>query len=118
MLADQAPPRSAGAIPLEDAWVDLYLEHLQVERGLSPRTLSAYASDLKQVRAKLASNGRSLRDADEGAISAVLLGLSREGLAARSQARMVSSLRGLFKHLEQERLLPRDPMQLVSSPKR
>jgi integrase/recombinase XerD len=102
----------------EDAWVDGYLEHLQVERGLSPRTLSAYASDLARVRAVLREAGRSLGDADAGAISGVLVRLSREGLAARSQARLVSSLRGLFRHLLAERAIAGDPMTLIASPKR
>lgn len=102
----------------EDAWVDGYLEHLQVERGLSPRTLAAYASDLARVRAELGEAGRTLGDADAGAISGVLVQLSRQGLAARSQARLVSSLRGLFRHLHAERAIAADPMTLVSSPKR
>lgn len=102
----------------EDAWVDGYLEHLQVERGLSPRTLAAYASDLARVRAELGRAGRTLGDADGGAISGVLVQLSRQGLAARSQARLVSSLRGLFRHLHAERAIASDPMTLISSPKR
>src|SRR5689334_21785299 len=102
----------------EDAWVDGYLEHLQVVRGLSPRTLAAYAADLARVRAELGTAGRSLHDADSGAISCVLVQLSRQGLAARSQARLVSSLRGLFRHLLAERAIERDPMQLIASPKR
>jgi integrase/recombinase XerD len=102
----------------EDAWVDGYLEHLQVERGLSPRTLAAYAADLARVRTQLDDAGHSLRDADGGAISGVLVQLSRQGLAARSQARLVSSLRGLFRHLHAERAIERDPMQLIASPKR
>jgi integrase/recombinase XerD len=102
----------------EDAWVDGYLEHLQVERGLSPRTLAAYAADLARVRAELGEVGRSIGDADSGAISGVLVRLSRQGLAARSQARLVSSLRGLFRHLHAERAIASDPMTLIASPKR
>jgi integrase/recombinase XerD len=102
----------------EDAWVDGYLEHLQVERGLSPRTLAAYAADLARVRAELGNKGYTLHDADTGAISGVLVQLSQQGLAARSQARLVSSLRGLFRHLHAERAIERDPMQLIASPKR
>jgi integrase/recombinase XerD len=104
--------------PHDDAWIDGYLEHLQVERGLSPRTLAAYASDLARVRAVLREAGRSLADADAGAISGVLVRLSRDGLGARSQARLVSTLRGLFRHLLAERAIAGDPMTLIASPKR
>lgn len=101
----------------DDAWVDGYLEHLQVERGLSVRTLAAYAADLARVRTEL-GDGRALGEADTGAISGVLVQLSRQGLAARSQARLVSTLRGFFRHMLSERAIASDPMELISSPKR
>ena len=34
-----------------DSAVDLYLDHLKIERGLSRNTLSAYAGDLAKFRA-------------------------------------------------------------------
>jgi len=61
--------------------------------------------------------GRSLSDADLGTISAVLAELARAGLSARSQARMLSSMRGLFRFLREERLVDANPMTLVLAPK-
>ena len=64
--------------------------------------------------------GIAKRYADEGAkvavvdklgdrtetVAAFLVGLSRRGLSARSQARYLSALRGLYKFLLRERRLP------------
>jgi integrase/recombinase XerD len=101
-----------------DAMLDAYLLHVQVERGLARASIAAYAADLQRVSAVLAEAGRSLADADGAAITTVLGALGKRGLHARSQARLISSLRGLYRFLVQERLVGRDPMQLVASPKR
>jgi integrase/recombinase XerD len=104
-------------VAASDGWLDQYLDHLRVERALSRRTLEAYAADLSRVAALLQARGQDLVAADATAISAVLVELSRSGLGARSQARLLSSLRGLFRYLKDEGVTPVDPTQLVLSPK-
>jgi integrase/recombinase XerD len=104
-------------VTASDHWLDLYLDHLRVERGLSKRTLEAYAADLCRVLALLSERGQDLARADGAAVNAVLLQLSRAGLGARSQARLLSSLRGLFRYLKDEGLTAVDPTQLVVSPR-
>jgi integrase/recombinase XerD len=101
----------------DDEWVDRYLAHLQVERGLSERTRTAYAGDLRRVLTLLEARARGLADVDGGSISAVLLELARGGLGARSQARLLSSLRGLYRYLKEEGLVARSPLELVRSPR-
>jgi integrase/recombinase XerD len=110
-------PWYAGRVTASDGWVDLYLDHLRVERGLSRRTLEAYSGDLGRVLALLEADGRDLASADTAAIAAVLVRLSRSGLGARSQARLLSSLRGLFRYLKEEGLTAGNPTQLVLSPR-
>jgi integrase/recombinase XerD len=100
----------------DDRWVDLYLAHLQVERGLGPRTLSAYASDLRSFRAQLAPS-TTLATLDPGGVSGALSALSRRGLGARSQARLVSTLRGLYRFAREESLCKNNPFALIRSPK-
>ena len=100
----------------DDRWVDLYLAHLQVERGLGPRTVSAYASDLRSFRAHLAA-GATLSTLDPGAASGVLAALSRQGLSARSQARLVSTLRGFYRFAHGEGYCRNNPFALIRSPK-
>lgn len=101
----------------DDGWVDLYLGHLRVERGLSVRTLSAYASDLQRLRDLLSARKLGLGDLDESLTSAILIELARSGVGARSQARWLSCVRGFYRHLEQERLLMGNPVAQVGSPR-
>jgi integrase/recombinase XerD len=47
----------------------------------------------------------------------VLAALRDAGLSTRSQARFLSSLRGLYKHLVREELISNNPLDLLDSPK-
>lgn len=101
-----------------DRWIDAYLDHLRVERALGPRTLEAYAGDLARFVTLLESADSSAEAADTRALHAVLVKLSEAGLSARSQARFLSSLRGFYRYLVQERLLQKSPLELIDAPKR
>lgn len=98
--------------------IDAYLDHLRVERGLQPNTVSSYAVDL----AKLAAFAEHSGVADSGALDPVVLtrffvALDRQGLGARSAARHLSAVRGLCHFLIAERQLTADPMALIATPK-
>jgi integrase/recombinase XerD len=78
-----------------------YLDHLAVERGVAPNTLSAYRRDVGRYLDHLAGAGiDSLADVDVTTVSAFLAYL-REGdekhpaLSATSAARAVVAVRGL-----------------------
>ena len=100
-----------------DRWIDAYLDHLRVERGLSPHTLQAYAADLSRYLGLLGSCGTTLQVAGPAEIGRVLAELASAGLSTRSQARFLSSLRGLYKHLVREEQLASNPLELVESPR-
>jgi integrase/recombinase XerD len=100
-----------------DRWVDEYLDHLRVERGLGVRTISAYAGDLTRLSSMLATRGQNVATADEGSLPSILIELSKAGLAARSQARFLSSARGLYRYLLQEGSIKTSPVELVEAPR-
>jgi integrase/recombinase XerD len=104
-------------ISVSELWVDSYLEHLKVERGLGVKSVEAYASDLRRFLDHLASGGRTVTEVDAGLISGSLVTLSSAGISARSQARYVSVLRGFFRYLVDEGAVARNPMELIDSPK-
>jgi integrase/recombinase XerD len=105
------------ADPVTSAWIDSYLDHLKVERGLSRATLEAYAADLKQLVRLLEVQGKTLANGDAGDLAGVLVALAQQGLSARSQARFLSAVRGLYKFLITERHLAVDPSGLVDLPR-
>ncbi|MEM6290872.1 MAG: site-specific tyrosine recombinase XerD [Myxococcota bacterium] len=104
-------------LALDDA-IDDYLDHLKVERGLAKNTISAYASDLRRFCVFAVEAGVE----DAARVEAPLLlrfvsGLVDDGLSARSQARLLVAVRGLFKYLRRENRVPVDPTRTVTLPK-
>ena len=103
--------------------VDAWLTHLDVERGASRHTLSAYRRDLGRWTAYLASVGVDRpEDVREAHVTEFLARL-REGddehpaLAATSAARTLVAVRGLHRFLALEGVLDADPARRVSPPK-
>jgi integrase/recombinase XerD len=103
------------------AWIDAYLDHLRVERALASNTLEAYARDLSQLAAFLeARDDRACRDPKEigsKEILAFVIAASKRGMSARSSARQLSAVRGLFKFLLREHAVEGDPTELVQRPR-
>ena len=101
-----------------DRAVDLYLDHLKVERGLAAATLDAYGRDLARALAGWTGRGRAYAD-DVTATDVTdhLIGLTEGRVGARSRARALVALRGLFRHLVAERWIDADPTELVDAPR-
>lgn len=101
-----------------DRAIDLFLDHLKVERGLSVNTLDGYGRDLGRFAAFLAARAR--HDVDDVTVMDLtdhLIELAEGGLGARSRARALVAIRGWFRHLVAERWLEADPSELIDGPK-
>jgi integrase/recombinase XerD len=101
-----------------DRAIDLYLDHVKVERNLAPNSVSAYARDL----ARFAAFCVRKRTASVEAIGAqtvleYLIELSAAKLSVRTQARQLVTLRGLFRYLRAEKHLTADPTAGVELPR-
>lgn len=99
-------------------WVDDYLEHLEVERGLGANTLEAYAHDLAEFVRHLERENCALDKISTEHVATFLAALKARRVGARSQARYVSALRGLFRYLRAMRHVSVDPTELLEGPKR
>jgi len=92
--------------------------HLALERGLSPNSVSAYTSDLRDFIAYLHDQGR----ADFAAVTrddvlGFLAAGKRRGLESASLARRLVAIKVLFRYLARERLIPLDITDVMDSPK-
>ena len=100
-----------------DQPLNVWLDHLRVERGLSPHTLVAYENDLRKLAAFAAARGRDMLALGQADLAEYIGWLREQGLSPRSQARHVHSSRGFFRFAVREGLLERDPMENLRPPK-
>ncbi|CAK7015266.1 MAG: Tyrosine recombinase XerD [Paraeggerthella hongkongensis] len=105
-----------------DELVREYLAHLRIERGSSPLTVSAYASDLRDFAAFLDARGvKSVGDVQRETIVAYEADLFGRAYAAATVDRHVSVLKGFYRFLVREghvRRNPTDTLQLPKAPDR
>jgi integrase/recombinase XerD len=97
-------------------WIDAYLDHLRVERALANNTLEAYARDLNALVAHVGDD-TDPRAIGAEAIASMMVKNVERGFGARSSARQLSALRGLFRFLVRERAVAEDPTALVDRPR-
>lgn len=101
-----------------DALLDRYLDFLMVEKGLAAQTIEAYSRDLVRYISFLVESGRAtVSEADTPLILKYLISMREDGLNARSRARHLVSIRGFYRFLTQEEILPSDPSRLIDLPK-
>jgi len=105
------PTRQAG-------YVEDFLRFLRAERALSPRTVEAYASDLKTYLAYLKRVGVDPLAAPRQIITDYLLERKMGGLKTSSIAREIESLRQFYKFLVNEDYAAHNPAALLDLPKR
>ena len=112
-------PRSAAPqeLPASHHWVDAYLENLLVEKGLSENTLGNYGADLASFLAFLKDRSASLENVSPQVLSLYIFHLRTRGLASRSLARHLSSLRGFFLFAQDEGWIKENPAALLENPK-
>ncbi|NOY90387.1 MAG: site-specific tyrosine recombinase XerD [Deltaproteobacteria bacterium] len=91
--------------------------HLKVERGLSKHSLDGYSRDLGRFLRSLEDAGVGLGDATLPDVARYLGSLAERGLAARSQARALSAVRGFLRFLVDEKQLATDPSELLEAPR-
>lgn len=100
------------------AALDAFLQHAAVERGLAPRTIEAYASDLTRFAAHLEEAGvRAPGGIAQAHIAGFLEALSAAGLSARSRARMLVAVRRFARFLLATGRAQSDPTEGVASPR-
>jgi integrase/recombinase XerD len=101
-----------------DSACDRFLDHIRVERNLATHTVEAYARDLVVLRRFLLGRGVATPAEVTPTHLVDYLGhLAAAGLSARSRARALSSVRGLFRFLVTERALARNPTETLDGPK-
>ncbi|MEJ2157549.1 MAG: site-specific tyrosine recombinase XerD [Desulfobacteraceae bacterium] len=101
-----------------DHFVDHYLNFLMVEKGLAPKTIEAYASDLAAFIAYLKQQDIDAIDqADTAVILKYIIDMRKGGRGATTRARHLVTMRGFFQFLHRSGYLNQNPAKLVDLPK-
>ncbi|MGI1826613.1 site-specific tyrosine recombinase XerD [Ligilactobacillus salivarius] len=96
-----------------------YLHYLKVERGLSENTITSYGIDLKLFLEYLRENEiPSFKQVNKEVIVNYMQSEKNNNKANSSILRSVSSLRKFFQYLAQEKIIEKDPMLLIDTPKK
>ncbi len=101
-----------------DGLLDAFIGYLRAERGVSPKTVEAYAGDLRAYFLHLEARGfpeisRVKREDVLGYLDA----LRERKLSGRSAARHLAALRGFHRFLVADGLAPADPTEDVDTPR-
>ena len=94
--------------------VDAYIDAVWLERGLSENTLAAYRCDLNQLARWL---GKDLRAASEADLLGYLADRYARGYRTSSAARLISSVKGFYRHLAESGHIGIDPSAHLQQPK-
>jgi integrase/recombinase XerD len=94
-----------------------FLNHIRVEKGLSPNTLTAYRRDLMKFEAFAKKRKLTLEGITRDHLVDFLATLYRQKLESRSVARNLVTLRNFFRYAQVEELLTADPSINLESPK-
>ena len=94
-----------------------YLAVLLVERGLAANSVVAYRRDLEAFGRWLATRGLDAAACERAHLRRYLTDLRGRGLAARSAARALAALRGLYRYMVERGVARQDPTLDLESPK-
>ena len=101
-----------------DGAVDRFLNYLATERGMAANTLLAYGRDLARfldhLERRHVAGATAVQVAD---VVSFLERLQQQGLSARSRARMLAAVRGLFAFLLREEVIASDPSRDLRLPR-
>jgi len=98
-------------------YLPIFLDYLAVEKGLARNSLSAYRVDLRHFGHWLADQRLELDAVHRVHIVKYFQSLRTAGISARSVARALAAIRGLFRFLVAERHLKGDPTENLENPK-
>jgi integrase/recombinase XerD len=96
------------------AHIASFLDFCRIEKGLSRTTVSAYHADLKRFSASLKTNEPI---ASPEPVRRYVDGLYKAGLASRSIARHITTLRSFYGHLIEKGAVDADPTAHLAAPR-
>ncbi len=99
------------------AAIDDYINFIRVEKSLSGNSVSAYTHDVEMLMEFGDSIGVEPENITMHHIQEFLNHVDEIGLNKRTQARILSGIRGFYKYMMIEEVIDQDPTELIEGPK-
>lgn len=97
--------------------LELFVDHLVLEKGLSPNSIQAYTRDVRDFLRFVRGHGiQDARRIGRDTVLRYIYSLKDRGISAGSIRRKLSSLRGYFSFLVREAMTDANPTDLIDSP--
>ncbi len=107
-----------------EQWLNDFMRYLEIERNLSPKTLTAYGRDSEQFRRFMVDAGlwdeegfQNVSDVDRKTVRRFLAGIAIKNKPATVE-RAAASIRSFYRFLVKEGAVPKNPAALVRTPKK
>jgi integrase/recombinase XerD len=100
----------------DDRAIAVFLDALWAESGIAQQTIAGYRRDLEGIARWRDGAGGGLTGADRAALFDYLAWRTRDGYSPRSNARLLSALRGFFLHCVRRGIRNDDPTALLEPP--
>jgi len=100
-----------------DITIDLFIDDLWAQKGLAKLTLTAYAQDLKSFSGWLHDRDVNLQSACQADIQSYLSRRFSTGASARSNARLLSTLKQYYRYQVKKGDRKDNPTALITAPK-
>ena len=96
--------------------VKAWRRHLRLQRNLSANTLEAYMRDVEKLTTYLEGAGIALEEVTLDDLRHFAAGLHDIGISPRSQCRILSGVRSLYRFMLADHRIEQDPTELLESP--
>jgi integrase/recombinase XerD len=100
-----------------DQSIDQFIDDIWAQKGLAQLTLTAYQQDLKGFSSWLHGRGAKLHTASQADIQGYLSRRFSSGASARSNARLLSTLKQYYRYLVKKGDRKDNPTALITAPK-
>lgn len=102
-----------------DKLIQKFIEYLEYEKGYSKKTIISYENDLNLFNTYLKENKiTNIKNIEYNTIRKYLSYLHDNKYETTSVSRKISSLRSFFKYNIKEKVIIKNPMTLISNPKK
>jgi integrase/recombinase XerD len=110
-------PEKKESGPFLVTYLPIFLDYLAVEKGLAKNSLASYRIDLRHFGHWLADQKFEIDVVERIHIVRYFQALRGAGVSARSVARALAAIRGMFRFLVAERHLKKDPTENLENPR-